>query len=347
LQKRSWESRGDSIIPKITILLSLLTIAVYFLLSGGEPYIPVGKLSWLGFSVSNPIGAITYPFIHISIVHLLGNVLAFFLAGIIVENAIKGKDLLELYLLCGVLSAALYIFFFQNVVLIGASGAVAGIIFAGFLLDMKKMVLFSVLAVILTSGLIEPLDKTFYLTRVTTLGENEETLGESLSGFISRLKDIEEKKENLSTGAQDIQKKLNETLEEIVNAESLLSKGNISEQEYGVIYANLSSRNQSLSKNLSSFQEALQNVSQSEISVRGEINKTNTSLGVVSQTKVTIEEGKEMAQVTGVSHILHLIASLVSFGYLRIRKKDLVDKALGGYASAVWKYRDSIYSPRK
>lgn len=334
-------------IPYSTLVIFLATVTAYFFLSGGELFIPVESLSWLGFSLNNLAGALSYSFIHISIVHLFGNMLAFLIAGIIVERYIGSAELALLYLLCAVVSAAIYLLFFPNVVLIGASGAVAGIIFAGFLFDIRKMVLFSVGAVLIISGIVEPFQTTIYGTRTTELEQEAvffESLMHNLSENVSRL---EEKETELHTELVDIESKINQTEEVINETLGLFEEGNISETEYNQTLENLTVLRESLETNMSVKEEEAENVSQTREVLGGQVSETNESLGETVKKKSTLVGGKEREEVTGVSHLLHLMSSLICFGYLRIKQRKLVIQSLRRYSYAVWKFGDSVRAFRE
>ncbi len=78
----------------------------------------------------------TYMFLHADIVHLLGNLLFLWVYGDNVEGALGRLRFLVFYLLCGIIGA---LFFFLSdirgqVPLIGASGAIAGVVIAYMML---------------------------------------------------------------------------------------------------------------------------------------------------------------------------------------------------------------------
>lgn len=94
----------QSIIPSLTNILALKSS--YFL--------------------KEPWTLITSIFSHVSLVHLLQNMFALILFGIILEHLIGTKKFLLNYFIAGLVSGIVSIFFYNSV--IGASGAIMGII---------------------------------------------------------------------------------------------------------------------------------------------------------------------------------------------------------------------------
>ena len=78
--------------PYVTVILVTFTAIVYFLLSGFKMYIPIDVLSGFGFFWENPLALISYAFVHISPVHLFGNLVSLFLVGTIAEQKLRLKD---------------------------------------------------------------------------------------------------------------------------------------------------------------------------------------------------------------------------------------------------------------
>ena len=77
----------------------------------------------------------SYMFIHGSLVHLFSNMLGLFFFGMSLEKAIGSKEFVLLYIICGLFSGLLSLAFYvitgtYSSVLIGASGALYGILFA-------------------------------------------------------------------------------------------------------------------------------------------------------------------------------------------------------------------------
>lgn len=77
----------------------------------------------------------TYMFVHGSLAHLLSNMLGLFFFGMSLEKAVGTKEFLLLYFVCGIFSGLFSLAFYlvkgtYLAILIGASGALYGILFA-------------------------------------------------------------------------------------------------------------------------------------------------------------------------------------------------------------------------
>lgn len=114
--------------PWVTRLL-IANVAVYFL-------IPVGSPLWYRLMlipqavVAQPWGVITYMFLHGSFTHLLFNMIGLFFFGPRLEALLGSRDFLRLYFLSGLGGAILSFFFAFGASVVGASGAVFGILLA-------------------------------------------------------------------------------------------------------------------------------------------------------------------------------------------------------------------------
>lgn len=105
----------QQVIPSLRFILSL---NVYNCIAG--------KMYWQPF---------TYMFVHGNFQHVFFNMLGLFFFGLAIERALGTKEFLLLYLLvgtlCGIFSLAVYYFTGQwRIILLGASGAVYGILLA-------------------------------------------------------------------------------------------------------------------------------------------------------------------------------------------------------------------------
>ena len=144
-------------LPIATIGLALLSIAFYFVLSGGSSYVtPLSKLYPLGVSGYNLIGAITYTFIHIGLKHLIGNIIALAAFGWILEEKIKGSHVLGLFITCGVFGGIAYALLNPNVWVVGGSTAIAGLLAASTLANTKKALIVFVAVMLLVPNVILP-----------------------------------------------------------------------------------------------------------------------------------------------------------------------------------------------
>ena len=80
-----------------------------------------------GLALERPWTFITYLFLHGDFWHLFGNMLGLYFLGPRVESRLGGRRFLTLYFLSGIVGAALSIPLAPNAAIIGASGAVFGV----------------------------------------------------------------------------------------------------------------------------------------------------------------------------------------------------------------------------
>lgn len=145
----------------MTVLLIAANVAVYLLQQGGMPVaavasfgvIPaelreVGLSGGVGSGPFNQLAVpesytlISYMFFHGDLMHLIGNMLFLWVFGDNVEDAVGHLKFLAFYLLCGVAAALAHSIAMPDSPrpLIGASGAVAGVIAAYLMLHPKVRV---------------------------------------------------------------------------------------------------------------------------------------------------------------------------------------------------------------
>ncbi len=143
---------------RYTLLLVAVTSLAYILFSSFNIFIPNNIIFSLGFSSSNPIGIITYPFLHISLAHLIGNMALLLALGLVVENKLNWKDYYALYFISAIFAGALFILLTKNIFLAGASTAVGGLIIPACLIDFKKAILYILIFSIASTLLLYPID---------------------------------------------------------------------------------------------------------------------------------------------------------------------------------------------
>ncbi|MEO0729025.1 MAG: rhomboid family intramembrane serine protease [Pseudomonadota bacterium] len=139
----------------VTVLLIAANVAIFLLQSTGVGEAAVASFAvipreilavgWLGgaangpldrFAVPEPYTLVTYMFFHGDMAHLLGNMMFLWVFGDNVEDAVGHLKFLLFYILCGVAAAVTHTLITGDSPrpLIGASGAVAGVIAAYLML---------------------------------------------------------------------------------------------------------------------------------------------------------------------------------------------------------------------
>ncbi|MEJ2503821.1 MAG: rhomboid family intramembrane serine protease [Gemmatimonadota bacterium] len=108
----------------------LIANVVVYLVSLAIP----GVREWLAFiparTFTQPWGALTYMFVHAGFLHLFFNMLVLFFFGPPLEGMWGGREFLKFYLVSGLGGALLSYLFAYNAAVIGASGAVFGVMLA-------------------------------------------------------------------------------------------------------------------------------------------------------------------------------------------------------------------------
>ena len=125
---------------KATIIIALVLIAAYFFFSQGNLFIETSTLLSRGFSVGNPFNIISYMLVHMSIWHLMVNVVSLVLFATIVELALSSRDVVGIFLFSAVLTVVFFSVFNPGIALIGASAGVWGIMASSFILNAKRAV---------------------------------------------------------------------------------------------------------------------------------------------------------------------------------------------------------------
>jgi membrane associated rhomboid family serine protease len=145
--------------PYVNIFLIVLNILVYLFQASLDPQsyelfarqfgvVPSHLAAFLAGSPRYPLGAIVIPFftsmfLHAGWMHVLGNMWFLYIFGDNVEDHLGHFQYLIFYVLCGLLAMATQVAVYQNSNLptVGASGAIAGVLGAYFILYPRSRVL--------------------------------------------------------------------------------------------------------------------------------------------------------------------------------------------------------------
>lgn len=124
---------GYPLTPVVKRLL-IANVAVFFVMYVLGPQAQSFIVDWFAFQptlelLSRPWVPVTYMFLHGDLMHLAVNMLTLFFFGPWLEERWGGREFLTYYIVCGLGGAALS-FVFQPVAVIGASGALLGVMVA-------------------------------------------------------------------------------------------------------------------------------------------------------------------------------------------------------------------------
>jgi membrane associated rhomboid family serine protease len=127
-------------------------------LLGGTALLAPSSYSEGGYAIGEEATLFTYMFFHADVFHLVGNMLFLWVFGDNVEDAMGHLRFLVFYLACGVFAGLFHAFMLpdSDLPLIGASGAVAGVIAAYLMLHPKVgvwVLAFKVIPLRITAGL--------------------------------------------------------------------------------------------------------------------------------------------------------------------------------------------------
>jgi membrane associated rhomboid family serine protease len=127
-------------------------------LLGGTALLAPSSFSEDGYAIGEEATLLTYMFFHADVFHLVGNMLFLWVFGDNVEDAMGHLRFLVFYLACGVFAALFHAWMLpdSDLPLIGASGAMAGVIAAYLMLHPKVgvwVLAFKVIPLRITAGL--------------------------------------------------------------------------------------------------------------------------------------------------------------------------------------------------
>ncbi len=166
------------------------------------------------YVIKEPWTLITSMFLHGSIVHILQNMFALILFGIILESIIGTKKFLINYLIAGILAGLSSIFFYNSV--LGASGAIMGII--GCLAVIKPKMQMWIMGIpmpMYIAGIIYLVLDLFGILMPSNIA-NISHIGGLLSGvifgFLIRQKTPKEKEDKMYVSEEEMQKWENDYL---------------------------------------------------------------------------------------------------------------------------------------
>lgn len=113
--------------PSGSLFLALLAVFLYVFLSKGTFYIPDLELGGLAFHLGNPFALVSHLFVHVGVLHLVGNLVPLLAFALLLERTISSFDAVGVFLFSGTLSAIVFALLNPGTALVGASAAIAGL----------------------------------------------------------------------------------------------------------------------------------------------------------------------------------------------------------------------------
>lgn len=168
-------------IPYGTILLSLAVVLVYAHLSGGSFYLADDTLLSLSFSLNaGPWALLSYQFLHVGVIHLLGNLLPLIAFGLILEHELEGYDVLAVFFGAGIVSSIIFSFMNPDTALVGASTGVAGLIGAAATLRPKISLSLLLIAPVVLYLAVFPAANSLVQNHSQQLAEQQQQLAQQV-----------------------------------------------------------------------------------------------------------------------------------------------------------------------
>ncbi len=196
-----------------TLILVAAVLVPYYILSSGTFYLPEGTLESLGFaSQSGGWTYVTHLFTHVGLQHLAANLIPLIAFGLLLESVLAGYHILAIFLISGIFSSVLFTLINPNVLLIGASTGVSGLMAASTLLK-PKQALVLLIATLLLLLAFNPLVDYYNSFQVQSLQSQKATLEQNVQQLLQQNKTAEAAVQNQSLAT--VQTKLTLTTEGI------------------------------------------------------------------------------------------------------------------------------------
>ena len=122
---------------KATLFLTLALVAVYAAFSNGTPYLQTSFLARYALGDSFA-GGFTHVFLHVGVLHLIGNLIPLIAFSLLLENILVGSDVIAIFVASGVFGGVLFSLLNPGAMLVGASAAISGVMAAAAALKPKQ-----------------------------------------------------------------------------------------------------------------------------------------------------------------------------------------------------------------
>jgi membrane associated rhomboid family serine protease len=113
--------------PSGSLFLGGMAVLLYLALSRGTFYIPDAELGGLAFHLGNPLAIVSHLFVHVGVLHLVGNLVPLLAFALVLERHTSAFDAVAVFLFGGALSAVVFSLLNPGTALVGASAAIASL----------------------------------------------------------------------------------------------------------------------------------------------------------------------------------------------------------------------------
>lgn len=123
---------------KAALFLFFILLFGFVLLSGFRAFIPVSLLSIFGFSIRQPWALLSYWLTHTGLFHLAVNAVSVFAFAAILERTLSARGVLKIFFFSAFLSAFFFSLLNPDILLIGASAGMSGLLACSLVLKPKQ-----------------------------------------------------------------------------------------------------------------------------------------------------------------------------------------------------------------
>ncbi len=219
-------------IPFASLLLVVAITGVYFWFSNGTLYLPDATVQSLSLNAQQyPESAFTHLFIHVGVLHLIGNVVPLFLFALLFEFAVGALDVLVVFFASGVLASTLFVLTNPGVFLVGASAGVSGLIGAAFATRPRATTLALLFTPLLLGFVVYPYLSALSTTQASTLEEQTQLLQQNLTLLVQQNRTAEAAQVNQTLTLVQNQK----TITEQGRAREAATPSDLSVHVYGAL----------------------------------------------------------------------------------------------------------------
>lgn len=277
-----------------TVILATVIALTYLVLSRNFLFIPNKELMIYGFDLVNPLGAITYSFIHLSPQHVVSNIALLIAVGVIAEKKLKLKEYFLIFFISAITAGiTFHLLTPKPTILVGASSAVSGILAASVFIDIKKAV-----PAILIFGLFISIVSPAITTHTK----------KSLGIMENKTKEVTEEYNETQEKIEGYEKNITNTTSRI----SILKSKCLEEN------------NETACEKWKELNSTLQEKKQEEKELLEEKKEKIKELSETLTQEQTIKQGIEREEQAKTSAIVHLVGAFTGIAYLFIFRRDII-----------------------